>query len=87
MSELVAGAAAGHSRGGPHARAVAAVAAQRAAEACARVRCGACEACRTTQGAPSRRCLANRAAAAAAGGHSGAQARALSALSCSCVPA
>lgn len=72
MSELVAAAAAGHAQG-PHARALAAVAAQRAAAACARARCGACEACCSTQGSQ-RRCLANRAAAAAAGGHSGAQA-------------
>ena len=72
MSELAAAAAAGRVQG-PHARAVAALAAQRAAAACAKARCGACEACRSTQGAQ-RRCLANRAAAAAAGGHSGAQA-------------
>ncbi len=57
---------------GAHREALAALAATRAAAANLRMRCGYCEACLATQGA-SRRCLVNRAAAAAAGGHSGAQ--------------
>jgi hypothetical protein len=66
----------------PHEGVMAAVAASRAAEANARIRCGRCEACLATQGA-SRRCLVNRAAAAAAAGHSGAQVCLLTAISCS----
>ncbi|CAL8467770.1 g7308 [Coccomyxa elongata] len=57
---------------GAHREALAALAATSAAAANVCVRCGYCEACLATQGA-SRRCLVNRAAAAAAGGHSGAQ--------------
>ncbi len=57
---------------GPHEAALAALAATRAAAANLRVRCGRCEACTATQGS-ARRCLVNRAAAAAAAGHSGAQ--------------
>ena len=58
-----------------HNEALRQVAASRAAAANAQVRCGQCETCICTQGMPTpRRCLLNRAAAAAAGGHSGAQA-------------
>ncbi|BDA42016.1 probable BsuMI modification methylase subunit YdiP at N-terminal half [Coccomyxa sp. Obi] len=57
---------------GAHQEALAALATTRAAAAKLRVRCGYCEACLATQGA-SRSCLVNRAAAAAVGGHSGAQ--------------
>jgi hypothetical protein len=67
---MVAAAARGDK--GPHQEALAALAAMRAAAANLRVRCGFCEACLATQGA-ARRCLVNRAAAAAAAGHSGAQ--------------
>ncbi|CAL5222508.1 g4882 [Coccomyxa viridis] len=57
-----------------HNEALRQVAASRAAAANAQVRCGQCETCICTQGMPTpRRCLLNRAAAAAAGGHSGAQ--------------
>ncbi|BDA51428.1 probable BsuMI modification methylase subunit YdiP at N-terminal half [Coccomyxa sp. Obi] len=57
---------------GPHQEALAALAATRACAANTRKRCGYCEACLATGGA-ARRCLVNRTAAAAAGGHSGAQ--------------
>ncbi len=57
-----------------HNEALRQVAASRAAAANAQVRCGQCETCICTQGTPMpRRCLLNRAAAAAAAGHSGAQ--------------
>ncbi|KAK9917248.1 hypothetical protein WJX75_002338 [Coccomyxa subellipsoidea] len=57
---------------GPLQEALAALAANRAAAENLRVRCGYCEACLATQSS-ARRCLVNRAAAAAAAGHSGAQ--------------
>ena len=57
-----------------HEEALCSIAASRAAAANAQVRCGQCEACICAQGSPTpRRCLLNRAAAAAAAGHSGAQ--------------
>ena len=55
-----------------HHGALASLAAMRAGTANTRMRCGRCEACLATRGT-ARRCLVNRAAAAAAGGHSGAQ--------------
>ena len=59
---------------GSHDEALCSIAASRAAAANAQVRCGQCETCVCTQGSPTpRRCLLNRAAAAAAAGHSGAQ--------------
>ncbi|CAL8466241.1 g5777 [Coccomyxa elongata] len=61
-----------HQGDAPHHGALAALAATRAGAANSRARCGRCEACLATGGA-ARRCLVNRAAAAAAGGHSGAQ--------------
>ena len=70
-----------HAKAGPapehasHIEALYQVAASRAAAANAQVRCGQCETCICSQGMPMpRRCLLNRAAAAAAAGHSGAQA-------------
>lgn len=74
LADLVAAVAKGTAGGdrGPHQEALAALAASRAAAANVRMRCGGCEACLATQGAL-RRCLVNRAAAAAAAGHSGAQ--------------
>ena len=59
---------------GPLQEVLAALAANRAAAENLRVRCGYCEACLATQSS-ARRCLVNRAAAAAAAGHSGAQVR------------
>lgn len=57
-----------------HEEALCSIAASRAAAANAQVRCGQCETCICSQGSPTpRRCLLNRAAAAAAAGHSGAQ--------------
>ena len=70
-----------HAKGGlapghaSHNEALCQIAASRAAAANVQVRCGQCETCICTQGMPMpRRCLLNRAAAAAAAGHSGAQA-------------
>ena len=57
---------------GPLQEALAALAANRAAAANRSVGCGDCAAGRPTQSS-ARRCLVNRAAAAAAAGHSGAQ--------------
>lgn len=76
LSGVVAASAKGGAEAdkGPHQEALAALAATRAAAENLRVRCGYCEACITTQGS-ARRCLVNRAAAAAAAGHSGAQVR------------
>ena len=54
---------------------MAAHAARRAADANTMAPCTRCEACCRARGAAPRRCLAMRAAAAAAAGHSGAQAR------------
>ena len=80
---------AAHAKGEPaerrasHNEALCRIAASRAAAANAQVRCGQCETCICSQGVPMpRRCLLNRAAAAAAAGHSGAQARTSSLTSC-----
>ena len=74
MSDLLAATAkeGAEAEEGAHQEALAALAAACAAAANLRVRCGYCEACLATHGVL-RCCLVNHAAAAAAGGHSGAQ--------------